>query len=765
MCQTEMLVQSLRILRRSNSWLATGGLVLAIVVGLGVLPAQSVYAHANLADADPAPNSVLDDPPERLTIWFTEPLEPTLSDIQVLDSNGQRVDNDDSTVDPNDSAIMSVTLQDDLPNGTYTVGWRNLSTVDGHTIRGTFFFSVGEPLSAVPVDVADEPLLQSAAEPFMRWVVLLGGLTVLGGLTFWLVVLRPALSSMSDIDALVARLRQRVYWTLTIGIVVALVGSVGHLIVQASSVHVVSLLDTIGESIGFVVSETNWGRGWLQRTVLFVGAAGPVAGLTILRKSPLERRDNALFVSAFLVTALAILTLSMTSHGAATSGIESAAIVTDYLHALASSFWVGGLFTFALAVPVIFVHAPPGRLGGIITAVLPRFSLVAGLSVGTLIITGLYSAWAQVTIVPALVVPYGLTLLAKTALVGMLILLGATNLLWLTPAIRQNERAASRLRWTVTSEALIGVLVVLSAGYLTSLEPARQVASREGIGSPDRLTFEDTVEGASILWNIKPGQVGPNVITVSLTDRRGQPITNATGVDVRLSYLNADLGEEFLSTDDDGSGNFVATDAPINIAGPYQVEVAVRRPNAFDARTAFRFETVTGGGVSSSAISPSADTGKLLFGVELLVLGFLFLAVGIPLGGWYSWWGLTVMGPGLAGFMVGAVVVFTTQFAETETDVERNPFTPNPESLAIGSEVYDETCQACHGASGLGDGPAAPGLEPPPADLIVHVPLHSDKVLFDFIHGGIEGTAMVGLGDQYTDEQIWHVINYVKTLE
>ena len=43
---------------------------------------------------------------------------------------------------------MQVTLQDDLPNGTYTVAWRNLSTVDGHTIRGTFFYSVGEPLSA-----------------------------------------------------------------------------------------------------------------------------------------------------------------------------------------------------------------------------------------------------------------------------------------------------------------------------------------------------------------------------------------------------------------------------------------------------------------------------------------------------------------------------------------------------------------------------------------------------------------------------------------
>ena len=69
----------------------------------------------------------------------------------------------------------------------------------------------------------------------------------------------------------------------------------------------------------------------------------------------------------------------------------------------------------------------------------------------------------------------------------------------------------------------------------------------------------------------------------------------------------------------------------INIAGPYQLEVAVRRPDTFDARTAFRFEIASGGGVSSSAIFPSEDTGRLLFGIELAVLGFMFLAVGIPL--------------------------------------------------------------------------------------------------------------------------------------
>ena len=458
-------------------------------------------------------------------------------------------------------------------------------------------------------------------------------------------------------------------------------------------------------------------------------------------------------------------TLSTTSHGAATPGIELAATVTDYLHLLAAAFWVGGLFGLALILPVVFSHSPDRNVRQVILAVLPRFSLVAGLSFVVLIVTGLYSAWAHVTVLPALVVPYGQALVVKTALVGVLLVFGATNLLWLIPAIRADRRSASILRRTVTAEAIVGVLVILAAAYLTSLEPARQVASRQGIGLPQNLTFQDTAEGATIDVDIESGQLGPNTVTVMLADRRGDPITNASGVDIRLSYLDADLGEGVLPTGRAGEGEFLANDVPINIAGAYQLEVTVRRPDTFDARTAFRFEVASGGHGSSSTIFPSEDTGRLLFGVELAVLGFIFLAVGIPLGGWYSRRGLAVMTPGLVVFIIGSGVIFTTQFGESASSADRNPFAPNPESLSIGERVYTEACTSCHGVQGRGDGPAAAGLDPAPANLIVHVPLHPDRILFDFIHDGIAGTAMVGLADRYTDEEIWHVINYIKTLE
>ena len=49
-----------------------------------------------------------------------------------------------------------------------------------------------------------------------------------------------------------------------------------------------------------------------------------------------------------------------------------------------------------LILPVVFSHSPEGNVRRVILAFLPRFSLVAGLSVAALIVTGLYSAWAHV---------------------------------------------------------------------------------------------------------------------------------------------------------------------------------------------------------------------------------------------------------------------------------------------------------------------------------------------------------------------------------
>lgn len=50
----------------------------------------------------------------------------------------------------------------------------------------------------------------------------------------------------------------------------------------------------------------------------------------------------------------------------------------------------------------------------------------------------------------------------------------------------------------------------------------------------------------------------------------------------------------------------------------------------------------------------------------------------------------------------------------------------------------------------------------PPADLSVHVPLHSDRQLFVWIRDGMPGTAMPAFRDQLTAEERWHLLHYLK---
>ena len=62
--------------------------------------------------------------------------------------------------------------------------------------------------------------------------------------------------------------------------------------------------------------------------------------------------------------------------------------------------------------------------------------------------------------------------------------------------------------------------------------------------------------------------------------------------------------------------------------------------------------------------------------------------------------------------------------------------------------------------------PAGLDLNPYPLDLTVHVPQHPDGQLYNFIANGVPGSAMRAWskGDgSLTEEQIWHLVNFLRT--
>lgn len=76
--------------------------------------------------------------------------------------------------------------------------------------------------------------------------------------------------------------------------------------------------------------------------------------------------------------------------------------------------------------------------------------------------------------------------------------------------------------------------------------------------------------------------------------------------------------------------------------------------------------------------------------------------------------------------------------------------------LEAAASLYASECASCHGAEGLGDGPAATGMEPPPTNFRDTARAHQRTIygLYNTITLGVEGTAMVGRPD-LTDRQRW----------
>lgn len=95
-----------------------------------------------------------------------------------------------------------------------------------------------------------------------------------------------------------------------------------------------------------------------------------------------------------------------------------------------------------------------------------------------------------------------------------------------------------------------------------------------------------------------------------------------------------------------------------------------------------------------------------------------------------------------------------------------NPVANNPRAVAAGRDAYTGSCAQCHGSTGDGKGVFGPATYPPATDLTSHdVAEKSDAELFWITKNGLSFTAMPGFGDQYSDQDIWNIVAYMRSLE
>jgi len=763
----------MRPMHRSRLPLTALG-ALAALVWLLATPGAAA-AHAQYERSDPPANAIVEQAPKQLRVWFTEDPEPRFSELVVYDQTGRQLPTGALQPVPGEPRALAIDLPELAP-GTYTVVWKSLSAVDGHTARGAFPFTVGLDQIPAPMVIPAGTELGGAPPPTpwgvaARWLNFLVTTLVAGAFVFLPLVLGGGLRGLKVAGPEATALANAWGAGRRAGLALAALGTVAGLLTggfgllaQAAAAADVPPWAAFGAPLATLIGTRYWWL-WLARMALLVALGGLAWAL---RRPGVAARHPGWSAGAGLA-GLLLLTTSLNSHAAAVPQATAVAVAADWLHLVATAAWIGGLIQLAVALPATVAALPPALGGRALAVVVRRFSLLAIGAVGTLVATGLYQTWLHIGSWDALTsTTYGQALLGKLALLMPLLALGGLNLLVLSPRIAtaasRGTRTAlerltaweARLRLSVRLEVALAVALLGVVGLLTAVEPARDALRQQGV------VRTVTAEDVRIVLRIAPGEAGLNTFDVALFVD-GRPLPDAQRVTLRFEHLQHDMGLIEQRLDPQGDGHYRALSGALSMSGPWSIQILVRRAGVEDVQAQVAYTARDPAEVQAAAAAgPLGEVPiRLILGLVVFALGVLLLVDAVRPARRGQPRATVALGcvAVTVGLVIGALAALNPTAGEPNIP---NPVAATPASVARGQELYQQHCVMCHGVGGRGDGPLARTLNPPPADLRVHVSQHTEGQLWLWISNGIPGSAMPAFKDVVSDEDRWNLVNYLR---
>lgn len=500
--------------------------------------AVPAWAHASLSASTPAGGAAVEEAPSQVTLSFTEPPDTALSSVKVLGASGSFERGAPRLADGDESTLV-VDLKD-LPKGSYTVSWRTVSRVDGHSSAGAFAFGVGEPPEAVAPG-AGEQTSSKIPSAVSRWVLYLGLVSLLGAA--WM-----ALFAFGHSYRSVGRLS-------LFGLIAAAAGTLGLGLFQFREAGVglgVFLGSSSGRALafraaplllivlGFVVYRNNY------RPRMMVAGAGALAGM---------------------------LAHAAAGHAAVPPDV-AVKVGVQWLHFAAVGVWIGGLAALLLGLS----EAPEEDR----QRAAKRFSFVAGFAIFAVTATGVLRAVNEVNgWKPLFETTYGRLVIAKSVLIVVLGGLGALNRFRNIP---KAVTAPAGLQKAGRLEVAIAVITLAIAGMLSTSVPPISVAAA-GEAALVEVEGTDFARVAEARLTVEPGTAGPNRFKLALVEPgSGDPLDGVTGVTLRFSSLSSPaVGESSIDMEEKGDGEYEASGSNVSVDGRWQVTVAVTTSgNSFD---------------------------------------------------------------------------------------------------------------------------------------------------------------------------------------
>ena len=532
------------------------GVAAIVALAFSVVPATPAFAHAELVSANPIPGAGLPQAPGAVVLKFSEPLNRELSHIEVVDRSGHLVTVGSTTAVIGDADAMQRKLGL-LQPGPFVVHWTTVSSVDGHTLKGSYDFGIGD---APP---GNEHVVSSAIDS-EGWLGLIGSFIGFLGLAIWVgTAILGRTARRAGVDA------QRLRRLELIGPPTAFVGAA--LMAVSSAIVARGSLSAV-EGVLFSSRSGHW------RVVVLIVAAGA----TLLSVG--NRRWRRTFSGVLAI--VAIVAIAASGH-AGTTAHPLLATASLSVHLLAVGVWVFALASAALSSQ---------RL----RAVLAAFAPVAVGAAAAVVLTGVVNTILELNDPSELTRTwYGRLIVGKALALSLMVVFGISH--------NQRRRAATpdvrSMRDLVFGELGVAAAALVLAVMLVGIpNPPREDAVADRLSSTNPVSEVATKPAISVAE-----ASGPFIVGLTVLPPRPGPI------DIRVQVVGVEAGDALRHAVVHASTGSAHIDIPLATCGLGCLRGSGILPSSGSWHFATDFMTNRGPVHTSSALPlPAQDGAGLL---------------------------------------------------------------------------------------------------------------------------------------------------------
>ena len=458
--------------------------------------------------------------------YFSEPVDINFSELKVLDSNGDQIDNKDTKYYEDEQSLIVTTPP--LEDGIYTVSTKTLSKVDGHLVPDAFLFAVGDAVVDPSLIGQKGPSeLVFLPEAGARFPGLVGQTIILGAVIASLIIWGTQNKQLirEELDKIESFHRGKFMLITGIGLMLVFVSNILMITMQSIRLET-SIINAI---------QTDFGFTWIIRMIITIILLA--IWFVLDRKKVLSKKSQI----PLLVAMLALIgTSSMIGHGAASG--EVPALVLDYIHNLVSAIWIGGIVYFVFTLLPTFSQLKESKREKMSLVMIPRFSIAFIISVGIVIITGPTLMWfleSDLGIITESV--YGQLIILKISIAAIIVGFGAFFQFKIQKNAEKNFLSGKisihkKLKRSLKIDAALGIILLGVVALLTNgTLPAGEIQKVDAQEIEYGFHTIEFSENAKFDINITPFSSGTNTIVVKVTDFDDKQLYDLNQVKVKIS--------------------------------------------------------------------------------------------------------------------------------------------------------------------------------------------------------------------------------------